>query len=101
MVDIYNSLPQHVVDNSSVSEFQSYLNPITHTRCQQGGVGEEGQQRDGKTIFKHSSLQAVPSGKLVLRTETCGMHWSRVVWNFQKNRLQHRLETWDQLPSQG
>jgi len=38
MVDIYNSLLQYTVDNSSVSEFQSYLNHIAHTKCQQGDV---------------------------------------------------------------
>ena len=38
MVDIYNNLPQHVVDNSTVSEFQSYLNHLAYTRCQQGDV---------------------------------------------------------------
>ena len=38
MVDMYNTLPQHAVDCSTVSEFQSYLNHIAHTRCQQGDV---------------------------------------------------------------
>ena len=38
MVDIYNNLPQHVVDNVTVSEFQSYLNHLAYTRCQQGDV---------------------------------------------------------------
>ena len=38
MVDIYNNLPQHAVDNATVSGFQNYLNHIAHTRCQQGDV---------------------------------------------------------------
>ena len=38
MVDMYNTLPQHAADCSTVSEFQSYLNHIAHTRCQQGDV---------------------------------------------------------------
>ena len=36
MVDIYNSLAQHVVDISSVSAFQSYLMQIARTRCEHG-----------------------------------------------------------------
>ena len=36
MVDIYNNLPQHVVDAKSLSSFQNYLTQITRTRCQQG-----------------------------------------------------------------
>ena len=35
MIDIYNNLPQHVVDAPSVSIFQSYLMQIARTRCQQ------------------------------------------------------------------
>jgi len=38
MVDIYNNLPQHVVDASSVTCFQQYLNQIARTRCQQEDV---------------------------------------------------------------
>jgi hypothetical protein len=38
MVDIYNTLPQHAVENPTVSEFQNYLNHVAHTRCQQGDV---------------------------------------------------------------
>ena len=38
MVDIYNQLPQHAVDCSSVSDFQSYLNQVALTRCKQGDV---------------------------------------------------------------
>ena len=34
MTDIYNNLPQHVVDATSVSSFQSYLMQIVRTRCQ-------------------------------------------------------------------
>ena len=36
MVDIYNSLAQHVVDISSVSAFQNYLMQIARTRCEHG-----------------------------------------------------------------
>ena len=36
MVDIYNNLPQHVVDASSVSLFQRYLTQIARTRCKGG-----------------------------------------------------------------
>ena len=36
MIDIYNNLPQHVVDAKSLSSFQNYLTQITRTRCQQG-----------------------------------------------------------------
>ena len=36
MVDIYNNLPQHVVDVTSVSSFQHYLTHIARTRCQSG-----------------------------------------------------------------
>jgi len=38
MVDIYNNLPQHVVDASSINCFQKYLIHIARTRCQQGDV---------------------------------------------------------------
>ena len=38
MVDIYNNLPQHVVDASSVKCFQHYLIHIARTRCQQEDV---------------------------------------------------------------
>ena len=36
MVDIYNNLPQHVVDAKSVSAFQHCLMHTVRTRCQQG-----------------------------------------------------------------
>ena len=36
VVDVYNNLPQHVVDASSVKFFQHYLTQIARTRCQQG-----------------------------------------------------------------
>ena len=35
MADIYNNLPQHVLDASSVKCFQQYLIHIVRTRCQQ------------------------------------------------------------------
>ena len=38
MTDIYNNLPQHVVDAVSVASFQSYLTHIARTRCQQQDV---------------------------------------------------------------
>ena len=38
MADVYNNLPQHVVDASNVKCFQSYLTQIARTRCQQGDV---------------------------------------------------------------
>ena len=38
MTDIYNNLPQHVVDAVSVAIFQSYLTHISRTRCQQQDV---------------------------------------------------------------
>ena len=36
MTDVYNDLPQHVVDAPSVKIFQRYLIHIVRTRCQQG-----------------------------------------------------------------
>ena len=36
MVDIYNNLPQHVVDAPSVSIFQRFLTQQTRERCKQG-----------------------------------------------------------------
>jgi len=36
MADVYNNLPQHVVDATSVNIFQNYLMQIARTRCQQG-----------------------------------------------------------------
>ena len=36
MTDVYNNLPQHTVDASSVKIFQQYLIHIVRTRCQQG-----------------------------------------------------------------
>ena len=36
MTDVYNDLPQHVVDAPSVKIFQHYLIHIVRTRCQQG-----------------------------------------------------------------
>ena len=36
MVDIYNNLAQHVVDISSVSDFQKYLMQVVRTRCENG-----------------------------------------------------------------
>ena len=36
MIDIYNNLPQHVVDLTSVSAFQQYLTHTAKTRCQAG-----------------------------------------------------------------
>ena len=38
MVDIYNNLPQYVVDASSVSAFQKYLTQIARKRCQIGNA---------------------------------------------------------------
>ena len=38
MTDIYNNLPQHVVDAVSVTSFQSYLTHIARTHCQQQDV---------------------------------------------------------------
>jgi len=38
MADVYNNLPQHVVDATSVQTFQNYLIQIARTRCQQGDV---------------------------------------------------------------
>ena len=38
MTDIYNDLPQHVVDAPSVKIFKQYLIHIVRTRCQQGDV---------------------------------------------------------------
>ena len=35
-IDVYNNLPQHVVDATSVSMFQNYLTHIAKTRCKQG-----------------------------------------------------------------
>ena len=35
LVDVYNDLPQHVVDAPSVSTLQNYINHIVRTRCQQ------------------------------------------------------------------
>ena len=34
--DVYNNLPQHVVDASEVDVFQSYLTHIARNRCEQG-----------------------------------------------------------------
>jgi hypothetical protein len=36
MVDIYNVLPQHIVDNTSVSGFQSDLTELVRIKCEQG-----------------------------------------------------------------
>ena len=36
MVDIYNNLAQHVVDISSVSDFQKYLMHVVRTRWENG-----------------------------------------------------------------
>jgi hypothetical protein len=36
VVDVYNNLPQHVVDATDVSSFQQYLTQIARTRCQLG-----------------------------------------------------------------
>ena len=36
MTDVYNNLPQHVVDATSVKVFQQYLIQIARTRCQLG-----------------------------------------------------------------
>jgi hypothetical protein len=33
-IDVYNNLPQNVVDASCVSEFQAYLTQVARTRCQ-------------------------------------------------------------------
>ena len=38
MVDVYNDLPQGVVDSSSVSAFQSSLTHVVRTRCQLRGA---------------------------------------------------------------
>ena len=38
MTSIYNNLPQHAVDATSVKSFQSYLTHIARTRCQQQDV---------------------------------------------------------------
>ena len=38
MTDVYNNLPQHVVDATNVKSFQSYLTQVARTRCQQGDV---------------------------------------------------------------
>ena len=37
MVDVYNVLPQYVVDNVTVSEFQSDLTHLVKLQCEQGG----------------------------------------------------------------
>jgi len=34
--DVYNNLPQHVVDATDVGSFQQYLTQIARVRCQQG-----------------------------------------------------------------
>ena len=36
MCDIYNNLPQYVVDSTSVSAFQACLTQMARTRCEQG-----------------------------------------------------------------
>lgn len=36
MTDVYNNLPQHVVDLISVNSFQEYLTHTVRTRCQSG-----------------------------------------------------------------
>ena len=36
MADVYNNLPQHVVDATSVKVFQQYLIQIARIRCQLG-----------------------------------------------------------------
>ena len=36
MVDIYNNLPQRIVDSHNVHEFQSHLTRIVKERCQRG-----------------------------------------------------------------
>ena len=36
MTEVYNDLPQHVVDAPSVNIFQKYLIHVVRTRCQQG-----------------------------------------------------------------
>ena len=38
MVDIYNNLPQYVVDASTVSSFQSFLTEMARKRCQLGNA---------------------------------------------------------------
>ena len=38
MVDIYNNLPQYVVDASTVSNFQSFLTEMARKRCQLGNA---------------------------------------------------------------
>ena len=35
MVDIYNNLPQHVVDSKNVSSFQSLLTKYARNRCRE------------------------------------------------------------------
>ena len=36
MVDIYNVLPQYIVDNATVSGFQSDLTQFVRIKCEQG-----------------------------------------------------------------
>ena len=36
MVDIYNSLPQHIIDSTSVTLFQKALTQMARTRCENG-----------------------------------------------------------------
>jgi hypothetical protein len=36
MIDLYNALPQHAVDCTSVTTFQAYLTKVARTRCQDG-----------------------------------------------------------------
>ena len=38
MVDIYNNLPQYVVDSPTISTFQSLLTRIARRRCESGDV---------------------------------------------------------------
>ena len=38
MTDVYNNLPQHAVDASSVKIFQKYLIHIVRTRCKQADL---------------------------------------------------------------
>ena len=34
--DVYNNLPQHVVDLKTIKDFQRYLTQVAKMRCQQG-----------------------------------------------------------------
>ena len=73
VTDVYNNLPQHVVDATGVDTFQSYLTQIARTRCQQGDDAWSSSFCRRAANFNGVSMYILCIG-------SCGSYRTRAQW---------------------